>query len=59
MSEQASEGGGFGCLGVIVWITLMWAIFCGVTVNGTHYGMSCSCDDGVRIDARSTERGIR
>lgn len=39
-----------GCLGIIIFFIVLWAVFFGVTVGGRHYQMSCSCQDGVRFD---------
>lgn len=47
---DSSDGAGVGCLPVILFITVMWALVFGVTWEGKHYGMSCSCDRGVAID---------
>jgi len=41
---------GGGCLGTILLVIVAWALLFGVTVDGKHYGMSCSCERGVGID---------
>ena len=46
-----SKGGGcFGCLGIIAFFIVMWALIFGVTLGGRHYGLSCSMEHGVTID---------
>lgn len=54
-SRRASGngGGGCGCLGILVFCLLVWALAFGVTVGGRHYGIGCTCADGVAI----TEEG--
>jgi hypothetical protein len=51
MADSNNNGGGspFGCLGCIVTILVMWALLFGVTVGGKHYGVGCSCSEGVRV----------
>lgn len=38
-----------GCLFWIVAILALWALFFGVTVDGKHYGISCSTERGVEV----------
>lgn len=45
-----NKSGGCGCLGLIVFCLLIWALVFGVTVGGRHYGISCSMDRGVVIE---------
>ncbi len=45
-----TSNGGCGCFSFIVFMIFMWALLFGVTYDGKHYGMSCSCDRGVAID---------
>ena len=52
MSENKSGsggGGGCGCLGIIVFCLLVWALVFGVTVDGRHYGIGCTCAEGVTV----------
>jgi len=42
--------GCFGCLTIIAFFIIVWALIFGVTVGGHHYGISCSTADGVRFD---------
>ena len=39
-----------GCLTFIVGALLLWALLFGVTYDGKHYGVTCSCSRGVVID---------
>jgi hypothetical protein len=34
---------------VIALVLLVWALCFGVTWNGKHHGVSCSCDHGVEV----------
>jgi hypothetical protein len=43
------DGSG-GCLITILSFILIWAVCCGVTYEGKHYGIACTNEDGVRID---------
>lgn len=45
----------FGCFGVIIGGFLAWALIFGVTIDGKHYGTSCSCNNGVSIDRGVTK----
>lgn len=38
-----------GCLGLVLFVFVVWAMLFGVTWGGIHYQTSCSCDDGVQI----------
>jgi hypothetical protein len=42
----------FGCLTFLLFIFFIWAIFFGVTINGTHYGISCDRHRGINIETR-------
>lgn len=44
-----SSDGGCGCLSIVVFCLLMWALVFGVTVEGKHYAIGCSCDEGVAV----------
>lgn len=55
VSNAQATSGGCGCLGCIGTIIVLWALFLGVTYGGTHYELSCSCDQGVVIDETPTE----
>jgi hypothetical protein len=33
----------------ILFVILVWALCCGVTWNGKHHSISCSCDHGVGV----------
>lgn len=43
------RGGGCGCLSLVLFILFMWALCFGVTWNGVHHDLSCSCDKGVQL----------
>lgn len=50
MSNETNEAQApFGCLRVIITIIVVWAVLFGVTWNGKHYGLSCSCERGVEF----------
>ena len=49
--ETTTVGCGLpGCVMVIVALIILWAILFGVTVGGQHYGLDCSCDQGVQVE---------
>jgi hypothetical protein len=52
---SSNDGGGFGCLGIIVGVIVIWALVFGVTVDGNHYGLSCSCNDGVTVEKEHSD----
>lgn len=39
----------FGCVGCVVTVIVLWALLFGVTYGGKHYGLSCSCANGVEV----------
>jgi hypothetical protein len=43
------DDGGCGCLGFIAFLIVLWALVFGVTIDGKHYGLSCSVAQGVEI----------
>lgn len=45
----ASGGGCGGCLVVILFLLVAWALMFGVTADGRHYDLDCSCDHGVQV----------
>lgn len=49
-NSGSSGGGGCGCFSSVLFLLLMWALLFGVSVDGKHYGIGCSCDDGVSVD---------
>lgn len=52
-NSGSSGGGGCGCFSSVLFLLLMWALLFGVSVDGKHYGIGCSCDDGVSVDSGS------
>lgn len=44
---MSDDSGGGSLLGTILGLTILWALLFGVTVDGKHYGFSCTCDRGV------------
>jgi hypothetical protein len=48
-TSSGSSGGGCGCLSIIVFFLLMWALIFGVTFEGKHYAIGCGCDEGVSV----------
>ena len=53
------DGNGCGCVTTILAITFIWAVLFGVTVGGKHYGMSCTNEEGVRIDIGRVEKSSK
>lgn len=49
-SNTKSSGGGCGCLSIVLFMLLMWALIFGITVGGKHYEISCSCNRGVVVE---------
>lgn len=47
MSNNQSNG---GCLSLIVFVIVLWAMIFGVTWNGKHHDINCSTERGVGID---------
>lgn len=43
-------GGGFGCLGTIAVLIVLWGLVFGFTWNGVKHGISCSCSKGVEVE---------
>jgi hypothetical protein len=37
-------------LGIALLVAVCCALYGGVTVNGHHYGISCSCEKGVIVE---------
>jgi hypothetical protein len=50
MSDSGGGASCSGCLAVILFIILIWALVFGVTIGGKHYGISCSCAKGVEVE---------
>ena len=49
MSAQKSSSGGPGC---VVWCAaalILWAFLFGVTWNGKHHQIGCSCERGIEV----------
>lgn len=44
-----TSGGGCGCIGMILGGIVLWALLFGVTHDGRHYLLDCSCDNGVQM----------
>lgn len=38
-----------GCLSMILFFLVFWALLFGVTVDGKHYGLDLSCNNGITI----------
>ena len=49
--SEASVTGCGGCLSIIVFAIVAWALIFGVTIGGVHHDMSCSCKRGVEVTA--------
>jgi hypothetical protein len=39
-----------GCLPIILTCIIAWALIFGVTYEGKHYGLNCSCAHGVEVE---------
>lgn len=50
MSADSSSESGCGCITFIATVILLWAVLFGLTVDGKHYGMSCSRERGVELN---------
>ena len=48
-SNRSSGGSGCGCFSIIASVLAIWALLFGVTWNGKHYNIGCSCTDGVVV----------
>lgn len=53
MSKTKINCNPFGCVPLLLSILAIVATCCGVTVNGKHYDLSCSCSRGVDITTTS------
>lgn len=42
--------GCFGCLSLILFAFLLWALVYGVTIGGRHYSVSCTTEHGVALE---------
>lgn len=53
MSDRTSEASlnFFGCLPLVISCLVLWALLFGVTIDGKHYGVSCSCENGVTVES--------
>jgi hypothetical protein len=48
--SSGSGSSGCGCVSFVLGCIILWALVFGVTWEGKHYGLSCTCDRGVVID---------
>lgn len=48
---HVSTGNPMGCLMLIITCMVLWGACFGVTVNGKHHEINCSCDDGVSVQS--------
>lgn len=46
---EMKSGGCGGCLSIVLFLFLIWALLFGVTVGGIHYSISCDGMSGVNI----------
>ncbi len=49
-TSSDANSDGWGCVSIILWVIVIWALLFGVTVNGRHHGVSRSCERGVGIE---------
>lgn len=54
-STSTSVGCG-GCTSFIIGGLVIWAFIFGVTYDGKHHDVSCSCNRGVVIDTKQVPR---
>lgn len=47
---SSTDYSAWGCFPAIVSILFFWALIFGVTYNGRHYTINCSCERGVVIE---------
>jgi hypothetical protein len=57
-SKEITIRKGGSCLGCIVTIIFLWALIFGVTWGGKHYGLSCSSDEGVKVNGVGNEEQV-
>jgi len=50
-TTESGASGGSGCGGLIVVFLFFFVACSGVSVDGKHYSVGCSCDDGVRLES--------
>lgn len=38
-----------GCLNIVLFILVMWVLIFGISIQGKHYQIGCSCNKGVTV----------
>jgi hypothetical protein len=52
MASEGKSSNGCGCWGLVsflLFVIVVWALLFGVTLDGRHYGLSCSTERGVEL----------
>jgi len=60
--SKSNDGSGcgcgcFGCLGVIAFGFIIWALCFGITIDGVHHTIGCSTGSGVEVSHESRDGG--
>ena len=48
-SRKNNEPQQIGCVSIVVTVLFLWALIFGVTIDGKHRQIGCSCDKGVEV----------
>jgi len=50
VSDNSSNAScSLGCLPIVLTVLVLWGLCFGVTWNGNHHQIGCSCDNGVEV----------
>jgi hypothetical protein len=49
-STTVTLGGSWGCFWFVLLCLFLWALIFGVSWNGKHYALGCSCSKGVEVE---------
>jgi hypothetical protein len=55
--KEDLQAGCGGCVSCTLVILFFLALFLGVTVEGTHYMLNCSCDRGLEVIEERVDEG--
>lgn len=51
--SKPKDDGGCGCgmslVGLVLWLFFFWALIFGFTIDGRHYNIDCSMENGVEV----------
>jgi hypothetical protein len=45
-----------GCIPLVITICVLWFLLFGLTWDGTHYDLNCSCSRGVELERHQVPR---